>query len=68
MDHALEPHRQLAQRRRCANGEGRKELAGELQGAGPSKRLVWRLEECKGRAKWAAQEPPETRPMIEVLN
>ena len=38
MDHALQPHRQLAQRRWRADGQRLKELAREFHRLGPSKR------------------------------
>ena len=52
MDHALEPDRQLAQRRGRADRKRLKELARQLHGR-PSKTPVCRLEECKPRAKSA---------------
>jgi len=39
MDHALQPHRQLAQRRRRADGQGLKELARKLHGLNPFQNL-----------------------------
>ena len=51
MDHALEPHRQFAQRRRRADGERLKELARQLHGRSFQNDWFCPLEQCKGRAK-----------------
>ena len=52
MDHALEPHRQVAHRRRRADGQRLEKLPRGLHaGPVPSKTSFGRLEQCKGRAK-----------------
>ena len=68
MDHALEPHRQLAQRRgRADRRAAERTERGSFMGL-PFKMLVCRLEECKGRAKWAALGSADAARMIDVLN